>query len=164
MGGSGNTGRLQQQRYAAAHGLIIVQDMHHGGPRGLVRRRLLTVDGHWLPSSDKGGLKRAACRVKRKIVPPPGFGSAQSRPPCASTIEWEIDNPTPMPSLRVVTNGSNSRSATSGARPGPVSATEISTMPDSVMDAATVTSLRGRVPSAAGRSAMAWAALRIRLT
>src|SRR3954467_8801177 len=131
---------MQQQRYPPPYRLVIVQDMHRGGHCGghhgggcrsgrQVRPGLLRFVAHWLPSSDKGGLKRAACKVKRKIVPPPGFGSAQTRPPCASTIEREIDNPMPMPSLRVVTNGSNSRSATSGARPGPVSATEISTVP-----------------------------------
>src|SRR6202022_4085838 len=37
-------------------------------------------------------------RVKRKMVPPAGFGSAVNWPPCASIIEREIDSPNPMPS------------------------------------------------------------------
>ncbi len=46
-----------------------------------------------------------ALSVKRKIVPPPGLGSTQSRPPCASMMVREIDRPMPMPSGLVVTKG-----------------------------------------------------------
>ena len=35
--------------------------------------------------------------VKQKTAPRGSFGSAQSRPPCASTIERQIDNPIPKP-------------------------------------------------------------------
>ncbi len=33
----------------------------------------------------------------RKIVPPPGLATADIDPPCASTIDREIDSPTPIP-------------------------------------------------------------------
>ena len=35
--------------------------------------------------------------VKRNRVPPPGFGSAHSSPPWASTMRLEMERPTPMP-------------------------------------------------------------------
>ena len=50
-----------------------------------------------------------------------------SCPPCASTNSRQIDRPSPSPPAFDVTNGWNSRSATSAAMPGPVSATAIST-------------------------------------
>jgi hypothetical protein len=43
--------------------------------------------------------------VKWKTVPPPGLSLIQMRPPCASIIERQIDNPTPIPAAFVVTNG-----------------------------------------------------------
>ncbi len=46
--------------------------------------------------------------------------------PCASTIARQMDRPTPIPLALVDTNGSNSRSLTVLARPGPVSLTRSS--------------------------------------
>ena len=43
---------------------------------------------------------------------------AASRPPCALTIERQIDSPMPMPLDLVVKKASNSRSAFSAATPG----------------------------------------------
>ena len=51
-----------------------------------------------------------------------------SRPPWASTMDRQIDRPSPMPFGLVVTNGWNRFAATTGARPGPVSLTVTSTM------------------------------------
>ena len=56
-------------------------------------------------------------RVKRKMVPPSGFGSAFNWPSCASIIEREIDSPNPMPSCLLDTNGSNNRPAMSPGIP-----------------------------------------------
>ena len=50
-------------------------------------------------------------------------GAAQSRPPWASTIERQIDRPSPIPSPFVVKNGSKIWSSFSDSIPLPVSAT-----------------------------------------
>src|SRR4029077_3178350 len=50
----------------------------------------------------------AAGTVKRKTVPPPVLVSQCSLPPCASTIERQIERPRPMPLGLVETKGSNS--------------------------------------------------------
>jgi len=50
--------------------------------------------GHFSSFSSFPG---TAPRVKRKIVPLPGLGSLRSCPPCASTIERQIESPIPMP-------------------------------------------------------------------
>ena len=86
--GPRSSGRSQQKRQRIARRIVVVDDMHDG----ISRHRRLP------PCSTLRS-------VKRKIVPPPGFGSAQIRPPCASTMVREIDRPTPMPCCLVVTNG-----------------------------------------------------------
>ena len=48
-------------------------------------------------------------------------GVAHNRPPCASMIERQIDNPMPMPPGFVVKNELNIRSAFSGSMPVPES-------------------------------------------
>src|SRR6202030_21923 len=67
-----------------------------------------------------------AARVKRNTVPPPRLGSPFRRPPCASTIERQIERPSPIPLAFVETNGSKSRLATSFPSPRPLPATAIS--------------------------------------
>jgi hypothetical protein len=42
-----------------------------------------------------------------KVAPYPAFGVAHSRPPCASTMERQIDNPIPMPADFVVKKALN---------------------------------------------------------
>src|SRR5260370_5411005 len=59
----------------------------------------------------------AAGRVNWKTAPFGRFGDAQSRPPCASMIERQIDNPIPMPCGLVVKNAPKSLSVC--ARPNP---------------------------------------------
>ncbi|MNR01013.1 hypothetical protein D3C85_1168050 [compost metagenome] len=78
-----------------------------------------------------------------KAAPPSGGESAQMRPPCASTMERQIDRPMPMPSALVVKNALNSRSASSGAMPLPASRTVTCTWRDSA-SAVLTQSLRGR--------------------
>jgi hypothetical protein len=53
------------------------------------------------------------------VAPPRSFCSAQSRPPCESTIERQIERPIPSPFSLVVKKGSNTLSGNS--RPGPKS-------------------------------------------
>src|SRR5262249_31548542 len=69
----------------------------------------------------------AAGRRNENTVPPPLFGSAQSRPPCASMIVRQIERPMPSPLTLVVTKGSNNRLRTFSGRPCPVSATDTAT-------------------------------------
>ena len=54
-----------------------------------------------------------------KTAPFGTFADADNQPPCASTIERQIDNPIPMPSGLVVKNASKSRSICAGSNPGP---------------------------------------------
>src|SRR5271166_4753165 len=70
--------------------------------RRLYARRAPPQDGQ-RPSPPSSLL--TAGSVKVKIVPPPGFGRGVIEPPCDSIIVREIDRPTPMPWLLVVTNG-----------------------------------------------------------
>src|SRR5882762_3717937 len=79
--------------------------------------------------------------VKRNTVPCGEPGDTHKRPPCASMIERQIDNPKPRPSGFVVTNGSKIRGATAGSNPGPLSWTEIRTVPASVSADDTVRTL-----------------------
>ena len=48
----------------------------------------------------------ASGRVKLNVVPASSFAVTQIRPPCASTIEREIERPMPIPDSFVVKNGS----------------------------------------------------------
>ncbi len=92
------------------------------------------------------------------MVPPPsGLVSAQILPPWAATIEWQIDNPTPMPVDLVVTKGLNSSAVTSAGSPGPVSATLISMKPSGHCRVDTVSSRRSQ-------AAIASIAFRMRFT
>src|SRR5438477_6922028 len=86
--------------------------------------------------------------AKRKTVPPLGLSSAYSRPPCASTMTRQIERPTPRPPAFVVTNGSNSCARIAGDRPGPVSATLISTMLSAVSLVVIVSTRRSLSPIA----------------
>src|SRR5690606_26151370 len=56
-------------------------------------------------------------KVKTNFAPCGAFFSAQSRPPCDSTMERHIASPMPIPSPFVVKNGSNILSG--NATPGP---------------------------------------------
>src|SRR5437870_7913451 len=46
-------------------------------------------------------------RLTLTIVPPGDAGFTTIRPPCACTISYAIDSPSPVPFARVVKNGSN---------------------------------------------------------
>jgi hypothetical protein len=70
---------------------------------------------------------RIAGSAKWKVAPYPAFGVAHSRPPCASTMERQIDSPIPIPSGFVVKNAVHSRSVSCCPIPIPVSATVTST-------------------------------------
>jgi hypothetical protein len=53
------------------------------------------------------------------MLPRGSLGDAHKRPPCASTIERQIDNPMPKPSGLVVKNASKTRSLFAGSIPPP---------------------------------------------
>src|SRR5207245_11800340 len=96
---------------------------------------------------------RATGSEKWNIEPYGAFGVAHIAPPCASTIERQIDNPMPLPPGFVVKNALNNSTRWSAAMPMPVSCTLISTS----------SSLSGqeRIASSRGRSeteAIAWTA------
>src|SRR5262249_5407289 len=74
----------------SAYGGMIVDDKDDG--RGFA---------HW-------SFLRAGGSVNRNTAPCGELGEAQSRPPCASTMERQIDRPIPIPSVFVVKMGSNS--------------------------------------------------------
>jgi len=65
--------------------------------------------------------------VKRKLAPPSGFGSAQIRPRCASTIARLTERPTPVPLGLVVYDNENMRSVSTSPSPIPLSPTSIRT-------------------------------------
>src|SRR5438067_4121490 len=72
--------------------------------------------------------------VKVNVLPSPRVLSIQIRPPCSSTNRLESASPRPVPSrcsapTSVCWNSSKIRSWSSGATPGPVSATETQTSP-----------------------------------
>ena len=70
---------------------------------------------------------------------PTSASPRNSRPPIASASWRAIASPSPVPSARPVTKGSNSQARNSGATPGPVSATMIrSTSPSTPADSVTV--------------------------
>jgi len=72
--------------------IVVVHDVHD--------RLRLTHAGR----SCITGLKTPAetGSVKRKVAPPPALPSAHIRPPCASTIDFEIESPRPIPRSLVV--------------------------------------------------------------
>src|SRR5262249_24718064 len=39
----------------------------------------------------------ARTRLKRKALPTPGCDSTQMRPPCISSMPWQIESPSPVP-------------------------------------------------------------------
>src|SRR4029077_598633 len=70
--------------------------------------------------------------VNTKVLPLPSSLSTQMRPPCSSTNRFESASPRPVPSrcsmpVSVCWNSSKIRLWSSGARPGPVSATAMRT-------------------------------------
>jgi hypothetical protein len=66
----------------------------------------------------------------RKAVPRPGSLLTLIVPPCASTIPWQRESPSPVPWPRglVVKNGSKIRDWISAGMPGPLSATSRNTL------------------------------------
>jgi S-(hydroxymethyl)glutathione dehydrogenase/alcohol dehydrogenase len=72
----------------------------------------------------------------------PALALAHNRPPCASTIERQIDSPSPKPLGFVVEKASNKRSCSAGASPGPESRTATRTSPASPL-AVLISSSRG---------------------
>jgi len=82
---------FQKRLKGVAHGLVVINN------------RYSECLGQELSSSVHFCGKR-----KRNTAPPAGFDSTQRRPPCASTMDWQIERPTPMPSDFVVTKGLNS--------------------------------------------------------
>src|SRR5262249_13256492 len=73
-------------------------------------------------------------RAMRKVAPGPSLDVAHIRPPCASTIERQIERPMPMPPSRVVKKGVNSRAEAAGSRPMPESRTTTSACPASTLE------------------------------
>ena len=65
--------------------------------------------------------------VKWTMVPQDLCDDAHSRPPCASTIDRQMERPRPIPSPFVVKKGSNIRSRLPGSIPVPVSVTVMET-------------------------------------
>src|SRR4051812_38184861 len=68
--------------------------------------------------------------VKWKTAPRGSFALAHSRPPCAATMERQIESPSPKPVGLVVKKASKKRSSAAEGRPGPESCTVTSTPPD----------------------------------
>src|ERR1700726_1251815 len=64
-------------------------------------------------------------RLKQKVAPGPILEVAQTRPPCASTIDRVIAKPIPVPCGFVVWNASKICSALSVGNPTPVSLIEM---------------------------------------
>ena len=79
-------------------------------------------------------MPRLAGSVNTNVLPLPSSLSTQIRPPCSSTSRFDSARPRPVPSrcsapASVCWNSSKMRSWSSGAMPGPVSATETRTSP-----------------------------------
>jgi len=89
-------------------------------PRGLT----LAQRAPCIPSDSLAGESRT-----RNVVPLPGLDSRSSSPPKERTMLCEMDSarPVPFPTGLVVKNGSNTRFWSSGAMPGPLSLTSITT-------------------------------------
>ena len=98
-------------------------------------------------------------QARQNVAPPSGLLTAQSRPPCAATIERQIVSPSPRPCSLVVKNGSNSRSTASAGMPLPQSAIETCSMPSPSRAVDTVS-----VRSAGWLALMASQALTIRFS
>src|SRR5262245_35005462 len=98
----------------------------HGGdePPQRAPDRLVVID------DEHDGLRRrhrvTGSRTSN-VAPCVGFALARIQPPCASTMEWLIDSPMPMPSGLVVKKALNSCSIVSGATPTPASCTATTT-------------------------------------
>src|SRR5262249_20946150 len=71
------------------------------------------------------GAPRSSGNETQNVAPRSELLNAQRRPPWASTIERQIDNPRPSPRDFVVTNGFNKLSGFSVVSPVPRSVTEI---------------------------------------
>ena len=68
-------------------------------------------------------LRASDCSSTRKVAPRPGAVSTQTWPPYSCTMPCTVASPMPLPlpTSLVVKNGSNMRSMTSAAIPGPLS-------------------------------------------
>src|SRR5260370_767526 len=88
-------------------------------------RGIIVNDEYRTGRSDHGRAPPLAGSATQKVAPRSGLLMAHKRPPCASMIERQIDNPSPNPRDFVVTNGLNSRSSMSALIPLPRSAIEI---------------------------------------
>src|SRR5262245_10160065 len=77
-------------------------------------------------------------KVKQNVAPQAEWLNTHKRPPCDVTIERMIDNPRPSPCGLVVKNGSNTRPAACVDTPGPLSLTQIWTIPSVVTSLRTV--------------------------
>ena len=82
-------------------------------PRHRHQERLIVIDDvdDWLGRVHPQAADAAIGRVMRRSAPPSALFCAQSRPPCASTMVREIDNPMPTPLAFVLKNGSKMRSS-----------------------------------------------------
>src|SRR5215831_9110352 len=87
--------------------------------RGVDLRGDLCGDGYAVTGAVTGANGNSTLNV----APPPGPLSAWSLAPWACATPAEIASPRPDPRCFVVKNGSKMRSRSSGAMPGPVSAT-----------------------------------------
>ena len=100
------------------------------------RDLLLVVDDEHAAALGRSVGRGAAARsrpvvrqrqVTRNRVPGRARVSTSIRPPCAATMPWQTDSPTPVPTPcgLVVKNGSKTRFAHLASMPGPLSATSI---------------------------------------
>ena len=87
----------------------------------LTPRRFLGLRWHQVPSDCS-----SIGSITQKTAPRGSFAVAQSRPPCASTIERQINNPMPEPFDLVVSKASKMRAKFAGGSPGPESLTSTS--------------------------------------
>src|SRR5215831_12175443 len=93
------------------------------GGRRLLARRAETVGRRAETQALTGAVTGANGKSTTNVAPPQGGLIARSLAPCACATPAEIASPRPEPRCFVVKNGSKMRSSSSGAMPGPVSAT-----------------------------------------
>src|SRR5271156_6530206 len=92
-------------------------------PRTARVRHLTPPEAPRGPAPNHDALPGWEGTVKLNSAPRGTFAFAHNRPPCASMIDRQIDSPSPNPLGLVVWKGSNRRSRTAGASPGPESRT-----------------------------------------
>ena len=82
-------------RAIAGSKLVKVDGMGHDLPRAAWDQIVAAI----VENAQRAGFSRTASgSVSRKAVPPSGRGSAQMRPPWASTTRRQIASPMPLPS------------------------------------------------------------------